>query len=593
MLRRLLSAAGIGGLIWLVTPSLAGDCSDDCDTTRRQGRVFEAGTSTVIYGAGSPRAVRTWCPLLIDSTGSLMNNSVVQIVNGRITGATSTFTATGFVRAVICFGTADSDQTNGAGDQIGSNNIRIFETINASDTVGELFSDGRLAYRANFAGVTHNGLEWVVCTPGEQTPIPEPDEGTQILAGPGIDGAAGSAFLGTPGAMAVSSGSFWVGNTNFDAFTGNIPRGANLWLYAGTPRDSTTADFSYLQGDAEVFANLNGVAVDTGDGRQTQPVLARVMGVNYVVFGIQDTTNGGSARPGLLVVDAFEDGNGFTDAVAIVAPTGYRFVDHQANGGGTNVFENAHFDMNSSGQLVALAESIVADPLVDFPTYQVLLYDPVFTAGRITGFSAPVLIADAGPGDTLADGLASPPINTISAISAVGINDRGNIAFTATFDTGIPDPNDPNTTFTDTAAYLYHAGTGTLHQLLLEFQTLTYDNNGSPIELTLGLIAQEGSDAFMAKSLANTADVMAVNFRSNDSPSVPGGSRGVAVLAIGHLGDLNFDGVSNLADLALFLSVFGRSFGQAGYDPQADLDLDGVIGLGDLAILLSQFGQPQ
>jgi len=275
-------------------------------------------------------------------------------------------------------------------------------------------------------------------------------------------------------------------------------------------------------------------------------------------------------------------------------------VDHQATGAGSNVYENAHFDMNSSGQIVALTERIVApgDPN-DVPTYQAVRYDPIFTGDRITGFSGPTIIADAGPLDSKPeDGLVGPfytgeppNIEWINAISGVGINDAGNIAFVGLYDTGEPiDPNDPNSpTRWDDAAYFYDASADTLHQVLRENDVLVYDNDGSPIRLALGPLAREDSDAFMAASLADDADVLAVNFRANRD-SLDGLSRGVAVVAVGHAGDVDFDGDVDLSDLAALLSAYGSVFGTPTYDAQTDFDLDGDVDLSDLAVLLAHYG---
>ena len=573
----------------------ASDCDIDCDTTLRQGRVFAASDSVLVYGAGNVLRTRVWIPFLLDDGGALLNNSVINIVDGRILGATTTFSVAPVT--VVAFGTAD--QLDLAGTYT-SNNILVYESALYSDTVGQLLTDGSLIWRANYATGGQNGLEWHLCVPGEQTPIPEPEEGTQILAGPGINGQPGTAFLGTPSAILGGNG-FYVGNTNYTFVTGDIPVGVNIWNYdRANPANSQTPDYTYAQADAEFFANMNGVAVDPGDGRQTQPIFGEALGVKYVVFGINDTNDGGSARPAMLAVDAFEDGDGFTGAVAIVAPAGYHFVDHKATGGGSNVYENAHFDMNNQGQIVVLAESY--DPLGDpnfVPTYKALLYNPIFTNGRITGYEPPVVIADAGPDDTVPDdGLVGPfyvyfdPNDPnlggewINALSAVGINNRGNVAFVGLYDTGIPfDPNDPNSaTRWDDAVYFYNAADSSLHQVLRESDVITY--NGT--SLAFGPIPREDSDSFMGASLADDADVLAVNFRANRDV-LEGGSRGVAVVAVGHVGDIDFDGDVNLGDLALLLSSYGAGFLTPAYDPQADFNLDGVIDLADLADMLANY----
>jgi hypothetical protein len=55
-------------------------------------------------------------------------------------------------------------------------------------------------------------------------------------------------------------------------------------------------------------------------------------------------------------------------------------------------------------------------------------------------------------------------------------------------------------------------------------------------------------------------------------------------------GDVNDDGIRDLADLTLLLAAFGTSTGDPGFNAAADIDGDGTIALGDLSSLLSTFG---
>jgi hypothetical protein len=55
-------------------------------------------------------------------------------------------------------------------------------------------------------------------------------------------------------------------------------------------------------------------------------------------------------------------------------------------------------------------------------------------------------------------------------------------------------------------------------------------------------------------------------------------------------GDVNGDGVRDLADLTLLLGAFGSSTGDPAFNAGADLDGDGTIALADLTSLLSTFG---
>lgn len=564
-----------------------GTLAEEWDPTGIAGEVFESFPSVVAYTPEcDPVTVRVWMPFLLEETNSLLNNAEVYVVGGDILGGVTTWSGAGAAKVVSYFATADVFDDQGG---YTSSNVVIDEGGEyRSNTLGQILPDGRLVYRANYAGIEQNNLEEVLGDVKSQLPAwPEPGVGNEILDGPGTSGEAGNAYLGNPAAMYVlGSTDIWVANTDYDAGSGDIPTGANIWRYDGTPQLAVTPDYTYSQAGAEAFANANGVPVDAGDGRQTQPVLAYVEEVGYIVFGINDTTNGGSARPGLLCIDAFEDGDAFTGAVAIVADEGDRFIDHQATGSGANVHEGKHFDMNSAGQIVVVAETIAS-----VPTYKLYLYNPVIDQGRITDYQDPVRIADAGPIDDLIDdGLGGPIIippdpndpndfgDIINSISGVGINDAGNVAFTAIYDT---DDGDPNTL--STAAYFYDAAGGCLHQVLREEDTITFGGN----TVKLGLIPQEDSDSFFAPGLADNADVMAFNFRSFNDPD--GGKRGTVVIAVGHQGDTDFDGDVDHSDLGSLLAVWGANFGEPQYDPEIDFDLDGTIGHADLGILLANW----
>lgn len=55
-------------------------------------------------------------------------------------------------------------------------------------------------------------------------------------------------------------------------------------------------------------------------------------------------------------------------------------------------------------------------------------------------------------------------------------------------------------------------------------------------------------------------------------------------------GDVNRDGVVNSADVAALRSAYGKSQGDAGFDPAADVNADGVINSGDLAVVRESYG---
>ncbi|MCA9245305.1 MAG: hypothetical protein KDA32_15220, partial [Phycisphaerales bacterium] len=179
--------AVVGCLSVFAAPSFAADCNDACETTNQAGRTFETFTAITVYGPNNVTAptVRQWVPvMLVDTAGNQFNQAAVNIVNGRILGATTIFTP---ISALLTFGTADELDMAGG---YTSNNALVFETTTASNTVGNLLTDGTVVYRANFAGATQNNIEFVETAPNAQTAIPEPTSGTKVLAGAGLDGAA-------------------------------------------------------------------------------------------------------------------------------------------------------------------------------------------------------------------------------------------------------------------------------------------------------------------------------------------------------------------------------------------------------------------
>ncbi len=548
----------------------------DFDPTGRAGRVFDAVPSVVVVGPGSPLPVRRWAPFVFDDASSAQNNAAVQIVRGRILGAASSFSSTGNPRLLYSFGTAD--QLDAAGG-FSSNDVLNAESLNHSNTVGDIMGDGTVVYRANFAGaavglpIPQNNIEVLRAIPNAQsTPV---DVGLEVLTGPGITAAlAGSAFLGTPGALGTTN-RLAIGVTCFSASAvPDVPVGCNIWDFntAGGPLAVGAPNFTYSQAGAEL---LTGIAA--GAGRQTQPKLVGVGTTPYVIFGIGDNAAGGSARPQMMVVDAYLDNDAYTGAVTILPPAGYRFVDHQATGGGSGPFQNARFSMNSRGQLAIVVESIATPP-----DYQLLRYDPQLDVlGRIIGFAAPALIADADTvgGGVVADNLivgnnGMIPPTFFLPFSGVSINNLGNIGFTASYDAGGT---------LRTAAYLYHNASGTLHQLTRELDVITF----GPLSLTMNIFPQNASDSYFGPSLARTANVMAMPFR--DDPAVVGDFRGILVLAIGHIGDANFDGNVGESDLGILLSAWQAMIGDPAYDPQADFNCDGVINEADLGALLANW----
>jgi hypothetical protein len=367
-----------------------------------------------------------------------------------------------------------------------------------------------------------------------------------------------------------------------------------------------SANYVYLQGDAHTWATANGAVIDVADARQTQPVLRTVCGTDYVLFGIGDSNfpvggtanpSGGASggrRPLILCVDAFEDGDGFANAVAVLPPVGYMFVSFQATGGGAgnDAFSNKKFDLSACGQLAVVAETTDVAPADR--TGAVLLFDPVFDSNnRIVGFTPNATrsrIADGGPAgdpdDVVADNLAGGLPNGIPPITGVGINDAGNLAFTANYRTDA----DPN--IIRTAVYFYNQANDTLHRVSAE-----NDIVGGGLEL--GLFSTRDSDSFAAPGLADNDNLIATCFREGPDPFF-GGFRGVLVLDLDLAfeqpdccgapecpGDINGDGKTDQSDLGILLGNFGENV-PPGTD--GDLNNDGVVGQPDLGILLADFG---
>ncbi len=583
MLKRFLSSRGWAAML------LAGGAvviAGERDLTGIAGQVEDSVSSIpVTPPAATPLTVRRTMPWLLPDFSSLQDNAVVRVVDGEVLGALTTFSNTND-NQVAYFGTVDMLDANGG---MSSNNVVVDEFPNAiSNIAGQMLGDGRLIYRALFnSGAGQNNLEWVDGDVFSQQPpaFTEPASGTPILTGNGIDGAAGSAFLGTPAAIENDSGGFFVAMTGFDSFTGDIVNGVSIWDYNGAPLPANTPSYSYTQNDAFAWATAAGAVIDeTGDTRQSQPSLALVDNVRYVIFGVGDSdfpaggaTGGtGGRRPLILCVDAYEDGNGFTDAVALLPRAGEMFVAFQATGsaaGGADTLHNKHFDMNSSGQLVVVAETTDVDPTVR--TQSVLLYEPVFTAGRITGFTGPTVIADTG--GVVADNLLGTGF-TAPAISGVGIDNAGNIAFTARYDAGGGTPA--------SAVYLYAASQGALHQLVLEEELV---GTAPDPQVRVGRFAtgntgvsDGAADCFNALGLADEPDadgrvVLAVPFR--DSAGTDPNTddiRGVIVLQVEVpsgcvcVWDIDGDCDTDFNDLVALLAGYGTT-----YDFQ---DLVGLLG---------------
>ena len=64
-----------------------------------------------------------------------------------------------------------------------------------------------------------------------------------------------------------------------------------------------------------------------------------------------------------------------------------------------------------------------------------------------------------------------------------------------------------------------------------------------------------------------------------------------AFLELECLGDINWDGVVDTADLGRLIASFGARWGDADFNPRADFTRDGVVDTADLGRLIQHFGQ--
>ena len=56
-------------------------------------------------------------------------------------------------------------------------------------------------------------------------------------------------------------------------------------------------------------------------------------------------------------------------------------------------------------------------------------------------------------------------------------------------------------------------------------------------------------------------------------------------------GDINGDGIVDIADLTIVALAYGQFEGEPGYNPDADLNKDGIIDLTDISIVTMNYGE--
>ncbi len=547
----------------------------DYDTTGQAGQYAEVVVPTVVRGAGGSFTDATvFVPWLIDGDqGPIQNSAVVQTVNGNLLGGVTTFSSDIFPKWVAAIGTVDGVPQ--------SNNAFVLEgAANRSNSFGTLLPDGTGLWRANFA-TTQNNLEFETLTLVND-PAPA-TSGTSSVFGAGfagIDGTAGSVFLGTPAAARDAQGMLLSGVTTFDSFTGNAPRGVTVFTGTGN-NPATDADFVWLQTGTPVPAGES-----DADVRQTQPDLAVVttpLGAQqrYICFGVGISggaaINGGSTEPIYFVVDQLDANDGYTNAAYIeadgdnnlaTANNALKFIDHQATGGGSQPFVNSQFSINSSGQVAVILRDETVNPNV----FSVNVYNPVWNAAmdRIVSYTGPVEVARTGQDTIVPSFTVGAPPSTFTPIAGASIADNGRVAFAAMTEVTLDAADEIVSSTTD--LMVWDPATDTLHSIVRGGQsgTIVADAFGADGgDVQIGYFSTDiQSDGFNRDGFSDDGDKLAVCFRSgveNDAMIDggilnPGGAenavRGVITVDLGDFevgieNDCNDNGVEDAVDIAM------------------------------------------
>ncbi|TVQ61191.1 MAG: hypothetical protein EA379_06740 [Phycisphaerales bacterium] len=580
------------------------------DPTGQAGQYEHTKTTTVVRGSGAATTATIWAPWILPEADAAQNSAVVQVdAQGVPYGAVSTFGGqTNPFRGIAAFGTTDAAGFNG----VASNNTFITEGItNRSNSFGELVNDGTAVWRANFAGLEQNNLEF-------RAPLPWPASTSPVGAGtkvfgafPGIDDTfGGTAQLGTPGAERFN-GTLYTGVAAFDSGTQAIPVGVNV--YAGQNNNPNAPFASWLQTGAPVPTIPAGLT--SANTRQTQPVVRTLApdcnpdGELFVMFGVGfsgSSVTGGSARPVYFVIDQvnssnWSDGFVFIDADGdndlSTANPDIRFVDHQATGGGTGPFTGGQFSINRRGQVVAVVEDRTVTPR----GHSIRLYNPIWDENcNLVGYEAPIDIAVAGQ-----DGIENNINNTTGTttftllpLSGAAIDDNGNVSFTAITEvvTDVNAMGAPVLLGSTNSLFFWHAASDSLHRVVdggLNGDVLPALNSGP--DLKLGFFPVDtASDNFTRAGFSSDGLAMAFCFRNRGAanPAFPGFTpdggnfvggasvRGVVVVQLEEPdvsvpcpGDYNNDGVVDFGDLSTVLGAFGSTFD-----------------FNDLSLVLSNFG---
>ena len=97
-------------------------------------------------------------------------------------------------------------------------------------------------------------------------------------------------------------------------------------------------------------------------------------------------------------------------------------------------------------------------------------------------------------------------------------------------------------------------------------------------------------DLVASDLLGNSLPELVASWGPADANPLPGtvGTLGIAVWQNDCLGDVSLDGRTDMTDLNLVLSSYGRTVPPA--NPDADLNKDGMVGLDDLTLVMGNYG---
>ena len=119
-------------------------------------------------------------------------------------------------------------------------------------------------------------------------------------------------------------------------------------------------------------------------------------------------------------------------------------------------------------------------------------------------------------------------------------------------------------------------------------------NPGESVTFTAAnwYLSTSGDLELDATDWANKGNVRVVAFAQDTGTSAPqeiyNGNQRVWPLQI--VGDVDANGLVNLADLSLLLVAYNSCDGDPDYDPACDFDDDDCVGLADLSLLLGNYG---